>query len=269
MRARVLILAVLIVAGCARQFIAAGKTIYTPKWYVGDWWVIKTLSPRYSGLFVGARWEWTYMRYDVVGIKKVGQNDCYVVEMRSGRRINIATSGEPGRVLYIRTDRWLLVRQEEARFYDGKRLSPFVRHYGGGSFGPRMSEPRIPRFPLQLASQDTAFKLEYFTYSVADLREISRPADPAFVNRLLAEGDTAGSLVIRPTGAVYDVRSEIAGEHDPGSPTGRSNIGQSRQLWSDDLPWRIFEELVGYDGSYGSRSVKERSWLIAVGHAGK
>jgi hypothetical protein len=118
-------------------------------------------------------------------------------------------------------------------------------------------------------TQDTAFKREDFTYGVADLREISRPADPALVKRLLAEGDTAGSQVIRPKGAVYEVRSEVAGEHDPNSPTGRKDITQSHQLWSDDLPWRIFEERVGYNGSYGGRIVAERSWLIAFGQREK
>jgi len=269
MRVRGALLAVLLLAACARQFTAAGKTVYTPKWHVGDWWVVKRLSPRYSGLYIGARWEWTYMRYDVAGIKKVGQSDCHVVEMRSGRGTNISTSGEPGRVLYIRTDKWLLVREMEANWSRGESRPSYVRDYPLGLFGPHISEPRIPRFPLQLASQDTAFKLEYLTYSAADLREISRPADPGQVERLLAEGDTADSRVIRPTGAVYQVRSELGGDHDPRAPTGRKYIRQSYQLWSDDLPWRIYEERVGYNGWYGGRSVEERSWLVAVGQGEK
>lgn len=265
-RSRVLLLA-LLVAACARQFTTVGKTGYTPKWRVGDWWVIKTLSPRYSGLYVGARWEWRYMRYDVAGIKRVGQNDCYVVEMRSGRGTNISTWGEYGRVLYVRTENRLVVRQEEARFYSGKRLSPYVSNYPLGLFGPFHAEPRLPRFPLQLMSRDTAFKRERRDDCHPNLREISRPADPRQVRRLLAEGDTVDSRAIRPTGAVYQVRSELGGNGDPSAPTGRKNIVQSLQLWSEDLPWRLFEELVGYDGWYGSRSVEERSWLVAVGHS--
>lgn len=209
------------------------------------------------------------MRYDVAGIKKVGQNDCYVVEMRSGRGTNISTSGEPGRVLYIRKDKWLVVREMEANWSRGESRPPSVRDYPLGLFGPHISEPRIPRFPLQLTSQDTAFKLEYLSYSAADLREISRPADPGQVERLLAEGDTVDSRAIRPTGAIYQVRSELGGNHDPSAPTGRDNIVQSLQLWGDGLPWRLFEELVGYNGSYGDRSVEERSWLVAVGHKKK
>jgi hypothetical protein len=262
-------LAVLMVAACASQFTTVGKQGYTPKWHVGDWWVIKTLSPRYSGLYAGARWEWKYLRYDVTGIKEVWQNRCYVVEMRSGRGINISTSGEPGRVLYIRTDKWLVVRTNEARFYDGKRLSPYVYNYPLGLFGPFMSEPRLPRFPLQLANQDTAFKLEYRDYCAADLREISRPADPGQVERLLAEGDTVDSRAIRPTGSAIEVRSELGGDFDSDSPTGRKYIRQSLQLWSDNLPWRLFEELVEYNGSYGDRRVGERSWLVATGRRRK
>jgi len=243
-----------------------GKTGYTPKWRVGDWWTVKTLSPRYSGLFVGARWEWRYVRYDVTGTEKVGQNRCYVVEMRSGRGTDISTSGEPGRVLYIRTDKWFVVRELEANWSRGESRPPSVRNYPLGLLGPFHAEPRLPRFPLQLTSRDTTFKLECLSFSAADLREISRPADSWQVERLLAEGDTVDSRVIRPAGAVYQVRSELGGNHDPNAPTGRKNIVQSLQLWSDDLPWRLFEELVGYDGSYGDRRVEERSWLVAVGH---
>lgn len=262
-------MAALLLAACARQFIAAGKTVYTPKWRVGDWWVVKTLSPRYSGLFVGARWEWRYIRYDVASIKKVDQNDCYVIEMRSGRGTNISTSGEPGRVLYIRTDKWLLVREMEVNWSRGESRPPHVRDYPLGLFGPFHAEPRLPRFPLQLVNPDTAFKMEDSISRFAHLREISRPADLEQVERLLAEGDTVDSRVLRPACAVYQVRSELGGNGDPSAPTGRKNIVQSLQLWSEDLPWRLFEELVGYDGWYGSRSVEERSWLVAVGRREK
>jgi hypothetical protein len=262
MRVRGILIAVLSIVACARQFTTVGKTGYTPKWHVGDWWITKTLWYRETGH--GSFWEWRYMRYDMAGIEKVGQNDCYVVEMRSGRGANISTSGEPGRVLYIRADKWLIIREKEMNWSRGESRPPSVRDYPLGLFGPFISEQRIPRFPLQLANQDTAFKLEYRDYCAADLREISCPADPEQVERLLAEGDTVDSRAIRPSGAVYQVRSELGGNRDSSAPTGRKNIVQSLQLWSDDLPWRLFEELAEYNGSYGDRRVEERSWLVAT-----
>jgi hypothetical protein len=257
-------MAILTVAACAHQMTAVRTSGYAPKWHVGDWWIVKTWWERQSSH--GIAWEWKYRRYDVAGIEKVGQNDCYVLEIRGDRRPNIRRYGAAGIVLYVRTDNWRLVRTEHARYYGGKRVSPDVRNYPRGLFGPRVSEPRPPRFPLQLMNQDTAFKRERREYSVADLREISRPADPALVRRLLSEGDTADSRAIRPTGAVYEVRSELAGDFVPGSLTNRRYIRQSHQLWSDDLPWRPFEELVEYSGPNSTRSVTDRSWLIAVGH---
>jgi len=252
--------------------VASGRgERYAPKWHVGDWWVVKTWQQRPpSGLRpAGDLWRWDYRRYDVARIDKVGRNDCYVLEIRGDERPNIGRDGAAGAVLYVRTDNWLVVRTEEANFYSGKRLSPYVRDYPRGLFGPFISEPRLPGFPLHIMNPDTAFKKERRDDCYANLREISRPADPELVKRLLAEGDTAGGPVIRPKGAVYDVRSELGGDYDPGSPTGRRDITQSHQLWSDDLPWRIYEERVGYNGWYGGRSVEERSWLVAVGQGEK
>jgi hypothetical protein len=255
--------AVLLALAVAALAPSLGVAQYAPKWHVGDWWIVKTWQP--DPMSQRREWEWNYLRYDVARIEKVGETNCYVIEIRGDVQPDIGREGSAGRVLYVRTDNWLVVRTEEAHYYDGKRLSPYVRNYPRGLFGPFISEPRLPRFPLQLMNPDTAFKLVDRVYGVADLREISRPADSELVKRLLAEGDTAGSQVIRPKGAVYEVRSEVAGEHDPNSPTGRKDITQSHQLWSDDLPWRIFEERVGYNGSYGGRIAAERSWLIAFG----
>jgi len=209
------------------------------------------------------------MRYDVAGIEKVGQNNCYVVEMRSGRGTNISTSGEPGRVLYVRKDKWLVVREMEANWSHGESRPPSLRDYPLGLFGPFIPERRIPRFPLQLMTQDTVFRRERRDDCCADLREISRPADRALVERLLAEGDTVDSRAIRPTGAVYQVRSELGGSFVPGSQTGQRDIVQSLQFWSDGLPWRLYEELVDYRGPKHVGAVQERSWLVAVGHTKK
>lgn len=260
---RAVLLALVVVALAPTLVVAQ----YTPNWHVGDWWITKTFREFQTGR--GKYWGWDYRRYDVAGIEKVGQTDCYVVGIRGDRRPNIGRDGAAGIVLYVRTDNWLVIRTEEARYCDGKRLSPHVRHSPRGLFGPFVGEPRLPRFPLQLMNQDTAFKRERRDDCYADLREISRPADPALVERLLAEGDTAGSRAVRPTGAVYAVRSELAGDIVPGSLTGQRYIVQSLQLWSDDLPWRPFEELVEYSGPSSIRRVTERSWLIEVGHDGK
>jgi hypothetical protein len=244
---------------------SVGSAQYAPKWQVGDWWIVKTWWKRQSSLHRTA-WEWKYRRYDVAGIEKAGQNDCYVIEIRGDRQPNIRRDGTAGRLLYVCIDNWLVVRTEEARYFDGKRLSPYVGNYPLGLFGPFVPEPRLPRFPLRLMNRDTTFKRERRDDCYADLREISRPADSVLVKRLLAEGDTTGGRPVRPTAAVYEVRSELGGDFGSGSFTDRTYVRQSLQLWSDDLPWRPFEELVEYSGSSGAPKVTERSWLIAVGN---
>ncbi len=255
--------AVLLALVVATLVPSIGLAQYTPKWQVGDWWIVKTwrramMSPRQE-------WRWDYLRYDVVRTDKVGENDCYVIEIRGDVQPNIGRDGTAGRALYVRTDNWLVVRTEKARFYGGKRNSTDTRDYPRGLFGPFISEPRLPRFPLQPMNQDTAFERERRDDCYADLRELARPADPGLAKRLFDEGDASGSLVIRPKGAVYEVRSELASDFVPGSLTQRKFITQSLQLWSDDLPWRPFEEFVRYSGTSGGRGVTERSWLIAVG----
>ena len=242
-----------------------GVAQYAPQWRVGDWWIVKSweIEPHRGG------WQWIYRRYDVAGIEKVGKNDCYVVEIRGGRRPNISSAGAAGIVLYVRTDNWRLVRTVEARYSGGKRVSPDVFDTPNGRFGPFVSEPRLPRFPLQLTSRDTAFRKERLRGCYAHLRELSRPADPALVERLLAEGDTADLRAVRSSGAVYQVRNEVAGNVIPGLKPSAREFKQSLQFWSDDLPWRPFEELVNYRGPTCTRSVTERSWLIAVGQTGR
>ena len=257
--------AVLLVLAVAALAPSLGVAQYAPKWHVGDWWIVKTweIRPR------DGDWRWVYRRYDVAGIEKVGKNDCYVVEIRGGRRPSISSAGAPGIILYVRTDNWRLVRTVQARYLSGKRVAPDVFNTPDGRYGPFVSQPRLPRFPLQLTSQDTAFKHERFEDWGAYLREISRPADPARVERLLAEGDTADTKAVRPSGAVYQVRDEVGGNVIPGPKPGAREFTQSLQFWSDDLPWRSFEEFVSYRGPTLTRCVNERSWLIAVGQAGK
>jgi hypothetical protein len=260
--------AVLLVLAVVALAPSLGVAQYTPKWHVGDWWVTKTLREYESGRG-GTYWRCDYNRHDVAAIEKVGQNDCYVIEIRGSPRPSIGRDGAASIVLHVRTDNWLVVRTEHARQYGGKRISPDVRDYPRGLFGPFISEPRLPRFPLQPMNQDTAFKTEDRIYGVADLREISRPADPALVERLLAEGDTADIRVVRPSGVVHQVRNERGGNFVPGPQPGEREILQSIQLWSDDLPWRLYEAVVDYRGPKHVGRVQERSWLVAVGKRGR
>jgi len=255
--------AVLLALALATLAPSLGKAQYAPKWHVGDWWVTKTLREYQSGR--GTYWRCDYNRHDVAAIEKVGKNDCYVIEIRGSSRPSIGRDGAASIVLHIRADNWLVVRTEHVRQYGGKRISPDVRNYPRGLFGPSVSEPRLPRFPLQIVNPDTAFKTENRIYGVADLREVSRPADPALVERLLAEGDTADIRVVRPSGVVYQVRNDLGGNFIPGPQPGEREIMQSLQLWSDDLPWRLYEELVDYRGPKHVGTVQERSWLVAVG----
>jgi hypothetical protein len=242
-----------------------GVAQYAPQWHVGDWWVTKTLeeSPAGDG------WVWRNTRYDVVRTAKVGTKECFVLETRlQGPKGERATRIND--VLYVRMDDWLVVRLEIGHTYADTVCSPWVENAPLGLVGPfQMGEPQLPRFPLHLGDPDTTFKLVKRDDCSAELREISSLADSATVKRLLGDGDSAGGHVVRPTGVVYQVRNELGGNLEPGPLPGQRHIVQSLQLWSEDLPWRVYEELVHYDGSKPVRRVVERTWLIAVGHKGK
>lgn len=242
---------------------ALGFAQYAPKWHVGDWWETKT----WSKSVVSGEWAWSLTRYDITGIKKVGKRDCFVVESHDqgldGRTADAHVA------FYVRSDDWLVVRQVIAYVYHDVLCSDTLER-PLGLFGPfQAGEPRLPRFPLRLANRDTAFRLKSRDDCVAHLREMSRIADPAEVQRLLEEGDTAGGRVVRPTGVVYQVRNECGGNRFPGPPPGKREVVQSFQLWCDEEPWRVYEELVYYHGLELSRDVTERSWLVASGHKKK
>ena len=113
-------------------------------------------------------------------------------------------------------------------------------------------------------SADTLFRLQPLKDSSVLLREISGAADPTMVKRLLDDGDTTGRRIVRPAGVVYEVRSEMSGASD--SVAGR-RITRSLQLWTKERPWRMYEELVRYEGSDSSRRAMERTWLIESGRA--
>jgi hypothetical protein len=241
-----------------------GVAQYAPKWHVGDWWVVKTWAPSKCGLTND--WEWDFWFYEVARIDKVGKQDCYALEMRRQRR---SAAGPVENVWYVRTDNWLVVRQVlSTGWINSVTADTFDSPLG--LVGPVLGdEPRLPHFPLQLDDSDTAFKLVRRDECFADLREISSIADSTLVKSLLADGDSSDGNVVRPMGRVYQVRNEAAGNTLPGPVPNQREITQSLQLWSDDRPWRLFEELVDYRGPMRARLLKERSWLVAVGHKGK
>ncbi len=253
--------AVLLAFAVAALVPSLGIAQYAPKWHVGDWWTTKTLRQSPNG-WLG--WVWAYTRYDVVRIEKLEKRDCFVLMTRTQ-----GSKGELGRdtiVLYVRVDDWLVVRQEIANTYNGKPRPRIIHNAPLGLFGPfAMGEPRLPRFPLRLGDPDTTFKLMRRDDCLAELREISSVADSALVKRLVSEGDSSGRPAVRPTGVVYQVRNEGGGDLG----TDNSRIGQSLQLWSDDLPWRAYEERVVYDGPKPTRRVFERTWLVATSRQGR
>jgi hypothetical protein len=248
-----LAVAVSVPAACLAQ--------YTPQWHVGDWWVTKTWERSMSG-----RRVWHYMRYDIVGVEKVDDRDCFVLETRHQSRPDGALA-RTKQALYVRRDDWLVVRKVSTRMYNDKLLPPDTLNCPLGLFGPfHGGEPRLPRFPLQPGRSDTAFRLQKRNDCSAYLREISSIADSALVMRLFDAGDSTGPRVMRPTGVVFQARSELGGNLEPGPLPGQKRIVQSLQFWSEDQPWRMYEELVQYDGPKLTRYVEQQAWLIASGH---
>jgi len=235
---------------------------YAPQWHVGDWWVVKTWRQSESG------WVWYHVRYDVARIEKVGDRNCFVLEARlQSSKGNLSRTAN---AFYVRTDDWLVVRQVVTKMSGDRLLPPITLERPLGLFGPfQGGEPRLPRFPLQPGGQDTAFTLQQRDDGAAFLREISGFADSTLVHRLLDDGDTTGRRVVRPTGVVRQVRTESGGTLAPDPLPGGKRITQSFQLWCEDQPWRVYEELVNYDGQEPMRRVMERNWLTASGHSDK
>ena len=236
---------------------------YAPHWQVGDWWVTKVWQQ-----FEGGSWLWHLERCDVAAIAKVDSSDCFVLKIRvQSSKGNLVPTGSD---FYVRISDWRVVRRVTTRARASGLLPPDTSNYPLGLFGPYKDEPRLPQFPLQLGTKaDTMFRLRQRNDSSALMREISRFADPALVKRLLDDGDTTGRHVVRPTGTVYQVWSEMESDLKSDSTPGAKRITQSLQLWCKDWPWRLYEELVQYDGPKPTRWVAERTWLIKSGHTDK
>ena len=259
--------AVLLALAVAALVPSLGLAQYAPKWHVGDWWVTKTLRELLTG--AGKEWLTDYMRYEILGVEKVGNRDCFVLEARPQSRPDGAPS-KIREVYYVRRDDWLVVRRKWTLTFNDTLLPERTEDCPLGLFGPAPAlEPRLPRFPLRLGDPDTTFKHKRRHRGSVELREISTLADPAAVKRLLDEGDTGNVRVVRPTGAVCQVRMEAGGNLAPGPCADDPRITQSLQLWCEGQPWRLYEQYAQYIGMRRAWFVNERSWLIAVGHSGK
>jgi hypothetical protein len=254
-RAVLLALAVLALAP------SLGVAQYAPKWHVGDWWVVKTCHESQSAAYIGPEphWTWDEVRYEVTGVERVNHHNCFVLK---------ADYGAVYFLFYVLRDSWLIIRYVTCSYDRHGKLVSHTHERPGGAYGAyiRAPEPRLLRFPLQLGSHDTLFKLTTCWY----VREVPGIADSALLNHMLYEGDSALGHVVRPNGTVYEVRSETPA--DPPQPDGtvRGRILQSLQLWSEDLPWRLYEGLFTYYSTDSSNQhFEERSWLTAVGHSEK
>ncbi len=265
MRGRGILLSVLLVAACARQFTAGGHTSFTPRWRVGDWWVVKIWEPATSVLADDS--NRSYRRYDVAGVEKIGRQDCYVLRAASPDRGGGSSGTDV--VWYVRTDNWIVVRQ--VLFSGpGSDVTPDTQESPQGLVGPLFGgEQCLPRFPLKPERLDTMFKPRRLEDYSAWSREISSVAEPASVKRLLDEGDTAGGRVVRPTGVVFEVRTEAGGELGLRAEPPERRIVHSLQYWSRGQPWRVYGEIADYDAANPVWRVVERSWLVAVGHSKK
>lgn len=144
---------------------------YTPKWQVGDWWIVKTWQIPSSCVQ-----EWTRTRYEVAGIEKVHHRDCFVL-VAQGQDPMAVSEGDK-MTYYVRADNWLVVMLVFTRMYDGKLRSDTLDR-PRGMFGPfRGGEQRLPRFPLRVGNfSDTTFRLEHRDDCAAYLREMSGVAD--------------------------------------------------------------------------------------------
>jgi hypothetical protein len=249
-RARVLMLAVLMVGACARQFTTVGKTGYTPKWHVGDWWV----ASGWTG------YEWRLLRYDLLGIEGVGGRECFVLQEKKAD--TTATPEGERTLFYVRNDNWRVVRVASY----SKSGGPYLADYPEGTFGFAPGQPCLPWFPLDTsAAYNSTFRRYEITRSVRGvLRQHSGLADSVLMRRYVAKPAPPSASDSRfATGTMFSVLVE-------GGVPGQTRMPDlySLQLWSSDCPWRLYEE----EGAYapdGMRDYDRRTWLVAWGHSSK
>ncbi len=239
---------------CFASFWGGAPRQYTPVWKDGDWWVTKVWQQLEKG---GSLWH--LERYDVDGSARVETSDCFVLKKRL--QSYRGTVMQVGSDYYVRKSDWRVVRRVTFR----SAIAADTSNYPLGLSGA-VGEPRLPHFPLRLrARPDTTFRPRERSDSSVLVREFARAAGPALVKRVLDEGDTTEPHVFRPTGKVYEARSEFKSDSAPGT----ERITRSLQLWCNEQPWRLYEEFTEYDSLQPGRTVMERTWLVASGHAAR
>jgi hypothetical protein len=201
---------------------------FTPHWQVGDWWL--TRSNPISGK-VGWRIMFEYRRYDVIRIDSVDSHPCYVLQMEY--RQHPSDSGNLREEYYVRTDKWIVVRQ--LGFQRTNRGFERMLHWDfpRGQLETNECGLCLPHFPLEERPASRSLKLppqgDGTTHYV---HERSATADSAVVTVCLDAGDTPAEPVLRPAGGVvYSYRIES----DPSAAIRRR--AYSSQLWCKSQPW--------------------------------
>jgi hypothetical protein len=249
--------AVLLTLAFAAVAPSPGRAQYTPRWHVGDWWIVKVWEPDLVG---GMRWR--PHRYDVLRVEKAAGADCFLLQHKVG---DTTPSVQGDRSLYyVRTDNYRVIRKVEYIRQAGKIVGPRTFDYPEGLFGPDPLHPRVPQLPLGPAvAQDTMFRDCGTTLGWASLRQSSGLADSALLKRYLSGPNQSGGRPVPPRcGEMFFALSEEAAPREPGGPA--VPLMYSFQIWSEDYPWRLYEE----DGLYapdGTRLSRSRGWLIAWG----
>jgi hypothetical protein len=236
-----------------------GAAQYTPKWQVGDWWIVKVWEFDMLG-----NMGWRPHRYDVLRVEKAAGTDCFVVQQKVGDTTP-STQGDRD-LYYFRTDNYRVVRKVEYFWQAGKLVGPSTRDLPEGMFGATLLNPRLPLFPLDVVPvQDSSFRLCKDIMGAVLLRQFSGFADSVLLDRYLSVPDPLGVRPVQPRGGkMFFALSEAGAPREPGGPDVPR--GYSLQLWSEDYPWRLYEEY----GSYaldGAPLPGSRSWLVACGRS--
>jgi len=70
----------MLIALCVATVWGCGVKQYAPQWRVGDWWVVKVWQQFEYGSYL-----WHHERYDVAGIAKVDDRECFVLKTAFSR----------------------------------------------------------------------------------------------------------------------------------------------------------------------------------------
>jgi hypothetical protein len=241
---------------------SVGLAQYAPKWHVGDWWVVKEWVTDLRG-----GWQWQRWRYDVLRTEDVDGKDCFVLQVG-----DTASAGSGPRTLYyVRTDSCRIIREVDYYWQAGKLLGPGTFNCPQGMYGPFPGEPQLPLFPLDtMATRDSTFVRRRVARSWERMRQFTHLADSASLRRYREEPNQSGGRPINPGNGVLFV--SLSQSSEPAGPGGPEVARlYTLQLWSEDLPWRLYSEWGQYQ--YNPRRVlpayvETREWLVRSGHSG-